>query len=299
MTDKRNKVACIIVTYNRLDLLKNCIDSLRNQTCKDFDIIVVNNGSTDGTDSWLHAQTDIFSIDQENCGGAGGFHSGMKYAHERQYEWYWLMDDDGVADSRQLENLLLGCQAHNMHFANALVCDVNNHSLLSFELVQDGKVIVQTEEAQQYEIIDSICPFNGTFVHKCVIDKIGYVKKELFIWGDETNFRLRAIAAKYHPYTIVNAIHYHPTSRLSKDTVWGNKTVIVNIPDWKLYCFVRNTTYNMKIGVNKLRYFYRLFRYVFPYLVYYFSTKRSLVFQAVKDGITSNFTHLGNYMKKK
>ena len=46
-------VACIVVTFNRLPLLKKCLNSIRNQTNKDFDIIVVNNGSTDGTKEWL------------------------------------------------------------------------------------------------------------------------------------------------------------------------------------------------------------------------------------------------------
>ena len=43
------KICTVIVTYNRYELLKECLDSLLNQTYK-TDILVVNNASTDGTD---------------------------------------------------------------------------------------------------------------------------------------------------------------------------------------------------------------------------------------------------------
>ena len=48
-----NNIACIVVTYNRLELLKQCINALLHQSFNNFDIIVVNNGSTDGTEKWL------------------------------------------------------------------------------------------------------------------------------------------------------------------------------------------------------------------------------------------------------
>ena len=65
-----------VVTYNRLDDLKRCVGSLRNQNDVDFDVLIVNNGSTDGTKDWLDAQEDLLTIHQENVGGAGGFYAG-------------------------------------------------------------------------------------------------------------------------------------------------------------------------------------------------------------------------------
>ena len=43
------KICTVVVTYNRYELLKECLDSLLNQTYK-TDILIVNNASTDGTD---------------------------------------------------------------------------------------------------------------------------------------------------------------------------------------------------------------------------------------------------------
>ncbi|MCB9247374.1 MAG: glycosyltransferase [Ignavibacteriales bacterium] len=99
------KIAAVVVTYNRLGLLKECIDSLRGQTRKLDEIIVVNNDSKDGTKEWLEEQKDVTKIHQENLGGAGGFHNGMKAAYEKGYDWIWLMDDDCLPKLNALEYL--------------------------------------------------------------------------------------------------------------------------------------------------------------------------------------------------
>ena len=69
------KILAVIVTYNRVNDLKNCVNSLRRQTYKYFDILVVNNGSTDGTKEFVDSLEDIIVIHQDNLGGAGGFYA--------------------------------------------------------------------------------------------------------------------------------------------------------------------------------------------------------------------------------
>ena len=100
------EVGILVVTYNRIKLLQECIESLRLQTFQDYDIIVVNNSSTDGTQEWLNTQSDIITITQKNSGGAGGFYTGLKYIAEQGYGYCWLMDDDVVCNSNALECLL-------------------------------------------------------------------------------------------------------------------------------------------------------------------------------------------------
>ena len=54
-----SKVGTVIVTYNRLTLLKEAVEALRQQTYLNQQIIIVNNGSTDSTAEWLQKQKDI------------------------------------------------------------------------------------------------------------------------------------------------------------------------------------------------------------------------------------------------
>ena len=75
------KIIAVVVTYNRRELLKRNIGCLRQNTPL-HSIVVVNNGSTDGTKEWLDEQTDLRVIHQENVGGSGGFYTGIRYAFQ-------------------------------------------------------------------------------------------------------------------------------------------------------------------------------------------------------------------------
>src|SRR4051812_22889241 len=99
-------IAAVVVTFNRLNDLTLCIATLRAQTRPLDAIIVINNGSTDGTDAWLKTQPDLRVVTQPNLGGAGGFATGMQTAYEAGFDKLWCMDDDCVADPGALAALL-------------------------------------------------------------------------------------------------------------------------------------------------------------------------------------------------
>ena len=104
------KIAAVIVTFNRKELLFQCIDCLENQTVGKPDILVIDNASTDGTGEDLvqlvrSGRINYFNTG-ENLGGAGGFSFGIERAAELGYEYIWLMDDDTMAHPDTLEKLL-------------------------------------------------------------------------------------------------------------------------------------------------------------------------------------------------
>lgn len=244
-----NDIACIVVTYNRLNLLRKCYKSLLEQSFQKFDIVVVDNGSTDGTSQWLDSIDSLNVIHQKNLGGAGGFYTGMKYAFEKGYKWFWLMDDDGVPDVKQLENLLVMGKKETFIFMNSLVCDIVNPAFLAFGL---STSIKRCEDIRNREYIEGmINPFNGTFIHRKVIDLIGFIKKEMFIWGDEVEYTLRAKQAGIEVYTICNAIHYHPHNKGKMEPVLPyimNKRIIIKPKSLSL-------NYYRNLGFIQSRYF--------------------------------------------
>ena len=119
--NKKYKIAAVVVTYNRLNVLQECTNSLRNQTHKVDEIIVVNNSTTDGTLDWLNSQKDLTVITQENSGGAGGFHTGIKAAYENGYDWIWCMDDDTEPEMTALEQLCKYIDNEKMILASAVI----------------------------------------------------------------------------------------------------------------------------------------------------------------------------------
>ena len=98
-------VVAVVVTYNRRELLKRNLSCLRaNRPVQS--IVVVNNGSTDGTTEWLKEQKDLIVIHQENVGGSGGFYRGIQHAFQLGADWIWCMDDDVFPRADCMEHLL-------------------------------------------------------------------------------------------------------------------------------------------------------------------------------------------------
>lgn len=260
------KIACVVVTYNRLQLLKRCIESIKKQSFEDFDIFVINNGSTDGTLEWLSSQEGITVVNQENVGGAGGFYTGMSTSYKKGYEWIWMMDDDGVTDENQLQCLYEMSVANGFVYANALVCNIDTPSILSFGLSNNGVPILYSEEAKNTMYINSINPFNGTFIHRSVMDKIGFIKKEMFIWGDEEEYTLRAKRSGINPVTITTAIHYHPSIKTTKVNVFPCfKKIKVSLKPTNLSkYYYRNLGY-----IYKTYHSDRVWRPLFAYSTYF------------------------------
>jgi len=85
------KISVIIPTYNRLELLKRSIDSIFNQTYKDFELIVVDDGSTDKTKEFCLNDNRIIYLHQENQGVSAARNSGIKIS---KGEWITFLDSD-------------------------------------------------------------------------------------------------------------------------------------------------------------------------------------------------------------
>ncbi len=105
------RVTAVVVTFDRVELLKEALQALQGQSRPIDHIVVVDNASTDGTQGFLDALVDaennveVVRLDR-NVGGAGGFAEGMRQAHAAGCDWIWLMDDDAAPAPDSLRILL-------------------------------------------------------------------------------------------------------------------------------------------------------------------------------------------------
>ncbi|WP_334170989.1 glycosyltransferase family 2 protein [Sinomonas sp.] len=93
-------IAAVVVSFNRLGFLRECLSALKGQTRKPDEIIVVDNGSTDGSAEYVreeHPDVVLFETGA-NLGGAGGFAWGVELAIARGHQAAWLMDDDACPE---------------------------------------------------------------------------------------------------------------------------------------------------------------------------------------------------------
>lgn len=201
------KITVVIVTFNRLNLLKKTLTAVKNQTIRIDQIVVVNNSSTDGTETWLESQNDILTITQENTGGAGGFESGIKNAIQNFSDWIWVMDDDVFPQKDALENLLvykdfsLCIQPRRIYESGD---DVRWGGI--YNTNQGGGLVMGTKPNQQSVkdfYITNTCCFEGMLIHRELVDLIGYPDKNFFISGDDTAYGL--MATQYTNIILVNS----------------------------------------------------------------------------------------------
>jgi len=100
-------VTAVVVTYDRRDLLAECLDAIAAQTSAASRVIVVDNASTDGTDALLADRDDVDVVAlAQNTGGAGGFAAGIASALDGAAEAIWLLDDDTIPEPDALAELL-------------------------------------------------------------------------------------------------------------------------------------------------------------------------------------------------
>lgn len=204
-----NSVVAVVVTYNRKELLVQCLQALEMQTTS-CDVIVVDNHSTDGTQEIVEklAETkkwlSLHCMDK-NEGGAGGFYAGMKLASERGYNYIWLMDDDTLPKQDALEQLLFADQklegnygwlSSTVLWTDGHECKMNRQKLKKsyydyMEYLKYG--IVQAEQAT----------FVSLFVPIQTLKQVGLPIRQFFIWGDDIEYTRRVTIRNMLPGFVV------------------------------------------------------------------------------------------------
>lgn len=206
-----NKIAAIIITFNRLELLKKVLTSVKKQTRKPDSIIVVNNNSSDGTKEWLDKQSDIIVIHQHNAGSSGGQYTGIRKAFDLGYDYIWTMDDDVIPDKECLAALEFHLEENSIIAPLRRTKDgsIYYNDTLKINLTNPFKSLWKEVISNDTEINSKISAegmtFEGPIFHRNVIEKVGLPEKKFFIYGDDTEFLLRTLKAGYKQFIISDA----------------------------------------------------------------------------------------------
>jgi len=325
MSQNKETVSAIVVTYNRKKLLIECLEGLLKQTRPIDAIFLIDNFSNDGTPELLHSKGYINelppeeinkswekefiynnevlneSIDNniakiehkipiyyvrmnENTGGAGGFHEGVKRSYEsNDFDWLWLMDDDIEPENDALQLMLdykkisLCIHPQKKYFDGTCVENEN-----FFNPVKAEKFYLYNrsfKNGKDWCSITTGC-FEGMLIHKDIVGKIGYPDKRFFIWGDDAIYGF--LASLYTNTIYIKDAYFK--KKIKKDIVYMN--------DFQLYYSLRNDfltkSYMEDLGFYRGRSIYFYFKLLRRGLINVVKSKNIkqvyVVFKALMDG---------------
>lgn len=200
------KVAAVIVTYNKPDLLKECLNSVLHQTYSCNDVVLIDNGGFATTEDVVKPFEGDFSNlhhvkTGENLGGAGGFFKGIVEAMSYTPDFLWILDDDTVPNLDALEKLVV---AVNMFDDK----NIEVGFLASEVRWTDGTLAVmnvprfseKNKRISGYRKLIS-SSFVSMLVSAEAIKNLGLPIPEFFIWGDDAEFS-RRISEKYPSFYV-------------------------------------------------------------------------------------------------
>ena len=209
------KVIAVIVTYNRKELLKECIEAILNQNYKKCDVFVVDNNSTDGTYEYikelLKNKRVIYKNTGANLGGAGGFNFGIKEAYELGCDFVWIMDDDCIVHKDTLQEFMTadkklkgkyGFLASKVLWKDNNICEMN---------VQRGTLTKKVEDFDSELVPVVMSSFVSLFISTKKVKEFGLPIKEFFIWTDDWKYT-RRISRKYDSYLVNNSVVTHKSN---------------------------------------------------------------------------------------
>ena len=134
-------ISIIVPAYNVERYLNDCIESILGQTCQDYELILIDDGSQDSTggicDRYALKNSKIKVVHQENCGVATARNRGIEIACG---EYVCFIDSDDIVDRHYLEIL-----QKNMKRGGMSACKLTNN--LSFTYSNESE-IMSTEEGQ-------------------------------------------------------------------------------------------------------------------------------------------------------
>jgi rhamnopyranosyl-N-acetylglucosaminyl-diphospho-decaprenol beta-1,3/1,4-galactofuranosyltransferase len=212
------KVTAVIVTYNRLFLLRRSLEAAKKQTYPIQNFLVINNGSSDGSAEWLSHQSGIVVVDQKiNVGASGGFSLGIKAAIDCDCEWIWVMDDDTICEPDTLEKLVekIDCIDDNIGFigSNCKWVDGEPHLMN----VPDIKPMLNKNPFNKYDEHNILLTASSSWVSLLLnaraVKEVGLPYKEFFFWSDDLEYTQRITKAGYLGCYCTDSVVVHETAK--------------------------------------------------------------------------------------
>lgn len=285
------KITIIILNLNGKEIIQDCLDSVYKTDYSNFEIIVVDNNSSDGSQEFIkNMYPDICLIENEkNEGVAEGQNIGIRQALERDAEYVFILNNDIIVDANTVKKLLQVFNDESIGIAVPVMYWPDDPKKIQsaggmFKWKTGGAYHLNANEKNvKLPKIREIDYLGLIFTSKKLLKEVGLFNPIYFAYWEDTDLCLRFKKAGYKVVCVSNAKVWHKHSYTTK-----------KINGFFDYYFNRNSFIFMKKHANKVqytffllyfflyKYWFRLFAFIFyykkPEMINYFNS-------GIKDGL--------------
>jgi GT2 family glycosyltransferase len=220
-------VYIVILNWNGLQDTMRCVASLEQQVYVNYRILIIDNGSTDGSAEALKGLGERVSLieNPNNLGYTGGNNRAMREAFDRGADYVWLFNNDAVAEPDTLSRLIAVCEADpRIGLASPLVREEEDHNAIQFAcgLFDLGTpaytpcyAIEQAREWQKNFPNRIALVGTAMLVRRAVFEKIGVLDDRIFAYWEDIDYSIRSALAGFLNIMVFETSIFHP----SKSTI--------------------------------------------------------------------------------
>ena len=242
-------VSIIILNYNAGDLLLNCVDSVFKSTYPNFEVIIVDNLSTDNSHIRCKEKFEKIQLieNKKNLGYCEGNNVGIKSANG---EFILILNPDTIVEPDWLNELFSAYHKHgealyqpkhlSLKEKSSIMSTGNMMNVFGFGYAREKG----EKDVNQHNAIEQIGYASGTclFVTSSILKNVGLLDPFIFLYHDDLDFGWRAAQLGIKSYYVPSSVIYHAESYLLR---WNAK---------KFFWLERNRKYCLLTHYSKETY---------------------------------------------
>ena len=214
------KVVTIILNWNGLEDTLECIDSLHKMDYPQNDIIVVDNGSSDGSVPIIRQRYPFITImlSERNLGFAMGNNVGIRKALDMDTDFIWCLNNDTVVEKdtlTKLVNTLL--YSPKIGLISPLIYFYDKPDEMQFcgsYIDWENKSIIKLNNLDEITDEMSISLWGtALLIRREVIERVGYLNEKYFAYHEDEEYSMRVLKAGFQNSVHPDARIYHKNSR--------------------------------------------------------------------------------------
>lgn len=232
-----------MLNWNGRDITAACLESVRKISYQPYEVIVVDNGSSDGSRDHLQEKFPWITLlrSETNLGFTGGNNLGMKEAASRNCDYYLLLNNDTIVAPDFLDELINEVEQHDdVGMANPKIYFFDEPQRLwyaggTISFFRGGKHLgLKQIDSGQFDSTREVIFLTGCafLIKREVVEQVGFLDDRLFIHAEDLDWSMRVRKAGYKGLYVPKARIWHMEgvdSKKNEGNAFRNYMLIRNI----------------------------------------------------------------------